>query len=232
MLLAVPFVFAAVLFGEVKGGNIIYKICKIWAFLWYSLIGISHKMFGEELPDSNCKYIFVGNHISYLDVTTLVLSINQPYRVLGKEELVRVPVFGWIYKVAVILVNREDIKGREKSVRALNAALNKGISVFIFPEGTFNETGNPLKSFYDGAFRLAIQTKTPIKPILFLDTHKRFHFKSILSLNPGICRSVYLPEIKTNGYTSKDVILLKSQVFQAMEDGLKRFDNKDFNMIQ
>jgi len=232
MLLAVPFVFAARLFGEIKGGNIIYKICKTWAFLWYLFIGIRHKTISEEFPNPHQNYIFVGNHISYLDITTLILSINQPYRVLGKAEIVRYPIFGWIYKAAVILVNREDIKGREKSVRALNAALNKGVSVFIFPEGTFNETGNPLKSFYDGAFRLAIQTKTTIKPILFLDTHERLDFKSILSLNPGNCRSVFLPEIKTNGYTSKDVLLLKTQVFKAMEDGLKHFANKDSNMVQ
>jgi 1-acyl-sn-glycerol-3-phosphate acyltransferase len=33
----------------------------------------------------------------------------------------------------------------------------------IFPEGTFNETGKPLKSFYDGAFRISIETRTPVK---------------------------------------------------------------------
>jgi len=195
MLLALPFVLSALLFVEEKGGNLIYKICKTWAFIWYLLIGIKHKTFQEELPDQKQHYIFVANHISYLDITSVVLSVNQPFRILGKYEMIHYPVFGWIYKAAVILVDRKDAKSREKSVRSLNAALNKGISVFIFPEGTFNESDKPLKTFYDGAFRLAIQTKTPIKPILFLDTHERLHFNSIFSLNPGICRSVYLPEI-------------------------------------
>ena len=83
------------------------------------------------------------------------------------------------------------------------------------------------KTFYNGAFRLAIQSKTPIKPILFLDTHKRLHFNSIFSLNPGICRGVYLPEISVDGYTSKEVILLKEKVYLAMENGLKQFACKD-----
>jgi len=227
MLLALPFVLSALLFGEEKGGNLIYKICKTWAFIWYLLIGIKHKTFQEELPDQKQHYIFVANHISYLDITSVVLSVNQPFRILGKYEMIHYPVFGWIYKAAVILVDRKDAKSREKSVRSLNAALNKGISVFIFPEGTFNESDKPLKTFYDGAFRLAIQTKTPIKPILFLDTHERLHFNSIFSLNPGICRSVYLPEISVDGYTSKEVIMLKEKVYLAMEKGLKQFASKD-----
>jgi 1-acyl-sn-glycerol-3-phosphate acyltransferase len=227
MFLALPFVLFALFFGEERGGNMIYKVCKIWAFIWYLLIGIRQKTFKEEMPDPNQHYIFVANHISYLDITSVVLSVNQPFRILGKHEMIHYPVFGWIYKSAVILVDRKDAKSREKSVRALNTAIRKGISVFIFPEGTFNESHKPLKSFYDGAFRLAIQTKTSIKPILFLDTHKRLHFNSIFSLNPGICRSVYLPEISVDGYTSKDVNALKNKVFLAMEDGLKRFDCKD-----
>ncbi len=227
MFLALPFVLSSLLFGEEKGGNLIYKICKTWAFIWYLLIGIRHKTSNEELPNPKQHYIFVANHISYLDITSVVLSVNQPFRILGKYEMIHYPVFGWIYKAAVILVDRKDVKSREKSVRSLNAALNKGISVFIFPEGTFNESDKPLKTFYDGAFRLAIQTKTPIKPILFIDTHKRLHFNSIFSLNPGICRSVYLPEISVDGYTSKEVIMLKEKVYLAMEMGLKQFTCKD-----
>ncbi len=38
----------------------------------------------------------------------------------------------------------------------------------VFPEGTFNMTTEPLKEFYDGAFRVAIETQTPVKPVLFL----------------------------------------------------------------
>jgi 1-acyl-sn-glycerol-3-phosphate acyltransferase len=42
----------------------------------------------------------------------------------------------------------------------------------MFPEGTFNETNAPLKDFYDGAFRIAIETKTAVKPVLFLDAYE------------------------------------------------------------
>ena len=86
--------------------------------------------------------------------------------------MVKYPVFGIIYRMAAIVVDRSSPERRAQSVRALKAAIYKHISIFIFPEGTFNETREPLKDFYDGAFRIAIETQTPIKPILFLDTYE------------------------------------------------------------
>ena len=227
MFIALPFVIGCLLFGKVKGGNLIYKVCKAWAAVWYLFIGVRHKIIIEEAPDPTRQYIFVANHISYLDIPTTMMAMNQPYRVLGKHDMVKYPVFGWIYKAAVILVNRDDMKHRTQSVRALNAALSKGISVFIFPEGTFNETNKPLKHFYDGAFRLAIQTKTPVKPLLYLDNKQRLHYNSIFSLSPSESRVVYLPAISTEGYTSKDVALLKDKIYYAMEEGLLRYEAKN-----
>ena len=93
----------------------------------------------------------------------------------------------------------------------------------MFPEGTFNETKHPLKEFFDGAFRIAIETQTPVKPVLFLDAYNRMHYKSILSLTPGISRSVFLEEISVEGLTLKDVQMLKQKTFVVMEEALLRY---------
>lgn len=223
MFIALPFVFAAVPFG-LKGGNFIYKICKLWAATWYLLVGIMHKDVFEAPHDTSKQYIFVANHISYIDIPPIVLTARQPIRILGKYEMVKIPVFGWIYRTAVILVDRRDAETRARSVRALKAAINKGISIFIFPEGTFNETGKPLKEFFDGAFRIAIETQTPIKPLLFVDTLKRLHYRGLFELTPGQNRVVYLEEIKVDGLTIKDMAMLKQKVYDVMEEGLKRYN--------
>lgn len=223
MFIAFPLVVCGLLFGKTASGNFVYKVGKVWARIWYLFIGIRHHSIVEEAPDLDKKYIFVANHISYLDIPTTMLAISQPYRVLGKHDIVRIPIFGLIYKTAVILVDRSDANNRTQSVRALMGALNKGISILIFPEGTFNETTKPLKDFYDGAFRLAIQTQTPIKPLLYLDNKERLHYNSIFSLTPGISRVVYLPTISTEGYTTKDVLILKEKVYRVMEEGLLRY---------
>lgn len=222
MFIALPFVLAASAFG-IKGGNFIYKICKVWARTWYALVGIIHKDVYEAPHNTHQQYIFVANHISYMDIPPIVCTAKQPIRVLGKYEMVKIPVFGWIYRAAVILVDRRDAERRAKSVRALKAAVKQGISIFIFPEGTFNETGKPLKEFFDGAFRIAIETKTPIKPLLFVDTLKRLHYRGLFELTPGKNRVVYLEEISVDGLTMKDLAKLKQQVFDVMEKGLIKY---------
>jgi 1-acyl-sn-glycerol-3-phosphate acyltransferase len=131
-----------------------------------------------------------------------------------------VPVFGFIYKYSVVAVNRSSPANRAASIRILKSILSKGISIMVFPEGTFNMGGEPLKEFYDGAFRVAIETQTPIKPVLFLDNYDRMHYRNIFSLTPGRCRIVYLNEIGIEGYTLAGVGLLKQKVFDIMKQKL------------
>lgn len=225
MFLVFPFVVVSLFFGKIRGGNIIYQLCRFWAHLWYLLIGIRHKEIYEHPHDRSRQYIFVANHISYMDIPPIVLIAHQPVRILGKYEMVKIPVFGWIYRAAVILVDRRNSDTRARSVRALKSALKHHISIFIFPEGTFNETSDPLKDFYDGAFRIAIETETPIKPVLLVDTLDRLHYKSIFSLTPGINRVVYLEEIPVSGMTMKDIQQLKDKVYYSMDSGLRRYRN-------
>jgi 1-acyl-sn-glycerol-3-phosphate acyltransferase len=225
MLVVFPFVLIALSLGKITGGNLIYKLCMIWARSWYFLIGIHHKEIFEYPHDHTRQYIFVANHISYMDIPPLVLISHQPIRILGKYEMVKIPVFGWIYRAAVVLVDRKNAETRSKSVRALKAALKHGISIFIFPEGTFNETPEPLKDFFDGAFRIAIETETPIKPLLLVDTLDRLHYQSILSLTPGKNRVIYLQEIPVSGMTLKDIPALRQQVYDIMDAGLRRYRN-------
>lgn len=214
-------------FGKITAGNLVYKTCNIWGRIWYFFIDIKHKEIYEAPHDKSRQYIFVANHSSYMDIPSIVMCIHQPLRVLGKYEMVRYPIFGLIYRVAAILVDRSNTANRAQSQRALRAAIEKGISIFIFPEGTFNETNKPLKDFYDGAFRTAIETQTPIKPILFVDNNERLNQKSIFSLTPGICRCVYLDEVKVEEYkTKKDIQLLKQKVHAIMEEGLIRYYTK------
>jgi 1-acyl-sn-glycerol-3-phosphate acyltransferase len=223
MLVVFPFIMLALLLGKVRGGNIIYQLCRFWASAWYLVIGIKHEEIYEHAHDRKKQYIFVANHISYMDIPAIVLIAHQPVRVLGKYEMVKVPIFGWIYRAAVILVDRRDSETRAKSVRALKSALKHHISIFIFPEGTFNESPQPLKDFYDGAFRIAIETETPIKPVLLVDTLDRMHFRSLFELNPGINRVVYLDEVPVTGLTMNDIQVLKQKVYDLMDAGLRRY---------
>jgi 1-acyl-sn-glycerol-3-phosphate acyltransferase len=225
MFLLLPFFMISFLLNPVRGGNILYKICRFWADALFFLIGIRHINIYEEKHETNKEYIFVSNHISYLDIPMTMKAIRRQHiRILGKAEMTKIPVFGYIYKKGAVLVNRESARRRAESVKQLIYFLNRKISVFICPEGTFNTTHTPLKNFYDGAFRIAIETQKPIRPILFLDTYDRLNYNSIFSLNPGKCRAVYLPETSTQGMVIRDVAMLREKIYRQMEDGLVHYN--------
>lgn len=224
MFLIFPFTIIASFFGKIKGGNFIYKLCKIWARFVLFMLGIRHKNIFETALDTTRQYVFVFNHISYLDIPVILRSMNKMnFRVLGKAEMAKIPVFGFIYRSAAVLVERGDAEKRAKSVQQLKSVLHKGISIVIAPEGTFNTTHKPLKNFYDGAFKVAIETQTSIRPMLFIDTYDRLHYESVFSLSPGKSRTVFLDEIPVSGLTIDDVETLKQQVYTEMEAGLKRY---------
>ena len=136
----------------------------------------------------------------------------------------KVPVFGLIYRNAIVTVDRSSAANRANSVRILKSLINKGISVLVFPEGTFNMGTTPLKEFYDGAFRVAIETQTPIKPVLFLDAYRRMPYESMFLMTPGSSRIVYLDEISVAGYTLANMETLKDKVYDIMEKKLMEYD--------
>ena len=108
-LLAFPLVLIFSFFGKRRGGNLICSMAKIWADLWYFLLGIRHENIFESSYDPSRNYIFLFNHISYMDIPSLFKAIRkQPFRVLGKEEIKKIPVFGFIYSRGAVMVDRGE----------------------------------------------------------------------------------------------------------------------------
>jgi 1-acyl-sn-glycerol-3-phosphate acyltransferase len=223
MLLIFPFAALATVFGRIRGGNMVFSLCRIWADLWFPLIGISVQRVFESPHDKTRPFIFITNHTSLLDAAILPKAFRQPLRPLGKAELSKVPVFGFIYRNSIVSVDRDSRQNRARSIRILKSLLARRISVLVFPEGTYNDTGAPLKKFYKGAFRVAIETETPIKPVLFLDAHARLPGERIFSLNPGHCRVVFLPEIPVNNLVPAQAGELRDHVASVMREKLVQF---------
>ena len=213
-------------FGRENLSYRIYKICRYWSKVLYFFLGIRHQEIFEAPHQFNQAHIFVGNHNSYMDIPPIVQLKHQPIKPLGKFESSKIPIFGWIYREAVIMVDRSNPEKRAESLRNLKKALLNKTSIFIFPEGTFSMTEQyPLKSFYNGAFKLAIELKVPIQPVLLVDSVERMHFNSVLTLTPGKSRVVYLPTIQVTEYTMDQVDELKQKVYDLMDEGLRRYRN-------
>jgi 1-acyl-sn-glycerol-3-phosphate acyltransferase len=121
------------------------------------------------------------------------------------------------------MVDRSSAHSRARSMRIMWRVLKHESSILIFPEGTFNETDQPLIPFYDGAFRLAVNTQTPIVPIVMPDVVNRWHYDAWWNMSPGKNRVVYLDPIYPKGTDLHAIKSLKQEVYDAMETALNLY---------
>jgi 1-acyl-sn-glycerol-3-phosphate acyltransferase len=152
-----------------------------------------------------------------MDIPALVVTIKGQFRALAKKELLKLPIFGWIAKIMCVVVDRSSNESRRKSMENLKHILGLGISVLIFPEGTQNRTKEPLQQFYDGAFRIAVETQEPILPIVVLGAGKIMPPGKAF-IQPGNIVVVVGEPIPTSGFTLADVKDLREKVFGIMSE--------------
>lgn len=216
MVIIVPLIIVISLF---KSKTLITNIIKYWSKYFLFMIGMPVTIIGA-LPKG--KFIYVGNHISYLDSLVMFSIIKTHFRALGQMEFSKKPIIGFIYKQIAIMVDRSSPESRTKSISALWKQINNGVSILLFPEGKFNTTNEVLLPFYDGAFKLAINTQTPILPFVLLDTVDRWHFGHWLSFTPGKNRIIILEPVSTEGMDMSNLEGLKQTVFNSIELKLKK----------
>ena len=165
MLLFLPGFLIPPLFGY-RGISVTYFFLRLWSWVFSKLNFIPYEIYGREHVRKGQSYIYVSNHTSYLDIPGLCLALPGQFRPLAKKELKKIPVFGWIASIAAVIVDRTNHDSRVKSLEKLTFILSKGVSILIFAEGTQNRSKEILQPFKDGAFRIALETKQPILPIM------------------------------------------------------------------
>lgn len=211
-----PFFLLLALFGA-AGRRGVWYLIKAWSYIWLFLIGMPvHRIYGQK-PDPKQACIVVANHISYLDTAMIFRVMPFMVRPLARHDFARIPLFGFLYRLYAVLVDRQSRKSKARSLRRLKQVLEQECSVFIFPEGSFNQTGRPLAPFYNGAFKLAIETGVPVLPLVFPDTNKRWHYRSFWAWSIGRSRAIFLPAIPTTGLKPSDAEALKQRCRLAME---------------
>jgi len=218
MILFLPFIIITSFIPNKIGSTIPFFFLRCWSYLFSYLSLFFYRVHGAEKIDKNKPYIYVPNHGSYLDATAVVIAAPTAFKPLGKIEMSKIPLFGFIYKRVVVMVDRSTKESRSESVEKLKLVLQKGISILIFPEGTMNRTPHVLKDFYDGAFRIAIETKTPIAPFVVLNARKLMPRNNPLSVHPGVMDIVFADPIDVSEYTPEDLESLKLRVYKLMEE--------------
>lgn len=205
-----PFILATIL--SEKTYPLFFKIARLWSKIILIGMGFNYSIEGDEVFEDGKSYMLVANHTSMTDIMMMLIAVkNHPFVFVGKKELAKIPIFGFIYKRVCILVDRSSSKSRYAVFERAQKRIHQGLSICIFPEGGVPEEHVVLDEFKDGAFRIAIEHGLPIVPMVFFDNKKRFSY-TFFSGSPGKMRAKIYPIIETKGKTLEDRNALKQQV--------------------
>ena len=190
-----------------------FRVAQRWASLNLWLTGTRASVDGLEQLDPRQSYVFMSNHRSNLDVLALVVALwDFQLRWVAKEELFRIPFFGWALRATKqILVNRADHAQAVASLERAKQRMHDGISVVFFPEGT-RSTGATMLPFKKGGFVFALETGAAIVPIGITGTTSILPKGSWLPRGHSNVRVSVRPPIETAGRSLEDRDALLAEV--------------------
>ncbi len=190
-------------------------IARFWMRSWLFLIGCPLRVKGLANFKKYETFVVVFNHNTFLDVPLSCPFIPSGNKTIAKDTFTKIPLFGWYYKMGGIMVNRKSESSRIRSFESMKQVIAMGLHMGIYPEGTRNKTTEPLKPFYDGAFKLAVETKKQIIPCLLFNTGQALPVNQPFFLWPTKLSMHFLPPIASEGLEAKQ---LNAKVFNTMKD--------------
>ena len=180
------------------------------------ILGLKVEVEGLENVDPDQTYVFMANHVSFLDGPLLFYVIPQRVRVILKKGIFRIPVVGQAMRfIGFVPVDKKSMSSGKRSIdEAVQAMKEKGYSFLIFPEGTRSNDGT-LHQFKRGGFFLAIAAQVPIIPITIKGTFELMPRGRIFARR-GKIKVIFHPPVETAGRTQADIPALMSQVFSQI----------------
>jgi 1-acyl-sn-glycerol-3-phosphate acyltransferase len=149
------------------------RVARAWARSILAAAGARVTVEGLDRICSTGSYVFVANHLSYMDTPVVLSHIPVQFRFLAKRGLFQIPFLGTHLKRAGhIPVPREDPRAAVKALtQAAEIVRTHKVSVLIFPEGGRSRDG-VLREFKDGAAFIAIKAEVPLVPVALAGTHE------------------------------------------------------------
>ncbi|HIG73831.1 MAG TPA: 1-acyl-sn-glycerol-3-phosphate acyltransferase [Bacteroidetes bacterium] len=157
-------------------------------------------------------YVVVCNHQSNADIP-VISRLPWDMKWVAKAALFQIPVVGTLMRMSEdIPVDRNDPESRSAVVRRAKAALANRVSVMFMPEGTRSRDSRVLR-YQDGAFRLAVETGTPVLPLAIDGTSEALPKHGWQYGHAEVHLHVFDP-VETTGLTMADVPALRETVRQ------------------
>lgn len=170
VLLIIPVLVISGLFGRV---GFIYSAARLVIRTSLRLLGVRPEVRGLDLGVFASAPVIVCNHLSNLDGPLLVSVLPVDPRVLIKAEARKIPLIGWIMKLAgFVFVDRSSAARRQESLaEAIGKIQRERCPFLIFPEGTRSRDGEA-REFKKGGFVMALRAGVPVLPVRISGTQR------------------------------------------------------------
>ena len=216
-LFFVEAVLTIILFPFDRQRKIIHSQCFWWTdavvgFNPYWNVEVS----GLENIDKHKTYVVVANHQSLADIA-IIYKTRMQFKWVARESLFKIPFIGWcLFLTKHIRLSRGKFGSIKKVYQEAADWLRSDMSVLFFPEGTRSRTDR-MNEFQNGAFKLAIQEKKPILPIVIDGTGEAIPKGSWIFKKKINGKLTVLPLVETKDLQPDDLALLKETVYRKMK---------------
>jgi 1-acyl-sn-glycerol-3-phosphate acyltransferase len=202
-------------------------VAAAWARFLLLASGVKVQVEGLEKIAKDGSYVFVSNHLSYMDTPVVLANIPVQFRFLAKRGLFQIPFLGWhLGRAGHIQVPRGDARAGVKTMNLAADVVRKyGISLLIFPEGGRSHDGQ-LGSFKEGAAFIAIRAGVPLVPMCLKGTREVLPFGSATFRKGTVIMRVGDP-IPTSQATDRDRARLTAELRHRIVELLKPAASKD-----
>src|SRR5690349_13407441 len=211
LLLLIPMVFK----GQFK---LVGVFNRWWAKSVLTLCFLPYSVECRATLNPKAQYLFCPNHFSYLDIPAMGLNPHNAI-FLGKHDMEKIPLFGFMYRSLHITVDRDRLMSRYTMYKKSVQAIDEGKSLVIFPEGGIITTEFPrMARFKDGAFKLAVHKQIPIVPVT-IATNWILLPNELGDLKRYPIRVIFHEPVNPSG---KDEEVLKQLVFHVIDEELRK----------
>jgi 1-acyl-sn-glycerol-3-phosphate acyltransferase len=200
-----------------KDGRKQVAIAQYWSRVLLFIADVKLKIEGLEKIDPTGSYVFVSNHVSYMDTPVVLGHIPLQFRFLAKKSLFSIPFLGYhLQRAGHIPVPRDNPRAAIKAMsEAAKIIQERHVSVLIFPEGGRSLTG--LKPFKEGAAYIAIKAGVPVVPLCLIGTLEVLPMGS-LNVRPGRVLMRVGDPIPTTHLTLHDRTQLSDELHQRVSE--------------